>query len=120
MWVVGTIQATQQSLSAIPCNEQKWKSAKFKSLLQAHELGIVNVVINLGNGKSTTTIELRKKEDAKYAYISIAAVTLFMAFHIPRVVPNIVELISPEAARANVSLFLMFNKIKSFPHFRES
>ena len=71
--------------------------------LQAHELGIVNVVINLGNGKSTTTLELRRKEDAKYGYISIAAVSLFMAFHIPRVVPNIVELISPEAARENVS-----------------
>ena len=73
--------------------------------MQAHELGIVSVVVDLGNGKSTTTAELRRKEDAKYGYISIVAVTMFMAFHLPRVVPNIVELVSPEAAKQNVSSF---------------
>ena len=73
--------------------------------MQAHELGIVSVVVDLGNGKSTTTAELRRKEDAKYSYICIVAVTMFMAFHLPRVVPNIVELVSPEAAKENVSSF---------------
>ena len=73
--------------------------------MQAHELGIVSVVVDLGNGKSTTTAELRRKEDAKYSYICIVAVTMFMAFHLPRVVPNIVELVSPEAAKQNVSSF---------------
>ena len=65
----------------------------------------MSTIVYLGNGRTTTTAALRKKEDQKYVIISIASVILFIAFHIPRVVPNILELIWPEIADENVSYF---------------
>ena len=75
---------------------------------QGHEMGVVSTANHLGNRRTNTIAELQKKKDQKFVIISIATVALFIVFHLPRVVPNILELIWPEIADENVNIYCYF------------